>query len=31
MLARTGHDTVTVVIGGPDDWARHHGPLDTDA
>jgi hydroxyacylglutathione hydrolase len=29
LLARTGRDAVTVVVGGPDDWARHRGTLDT--
>jgi glyoxylase-like metal-dependent hydrolase (beta-lactamase superfamily II) len=29
LLARSGRRHVTVLTGGPDDWARHHGPLDT--
>lgn len=28
LLERAGRD-VAVVIGGPEDWARRHGPLDT--
>jgi glyoxylase-like metal-dependent hydrolase (beta-lactamase superfamily II)/rhodanese-related sulfurtransferase len=31
LLARQGRDAMTVVIGGPDDWAREHGLLDTGA
>lgn len=29
LLARRGHRDVTTLIGGPDDWARVHGPLET--
>jgi hydroxyacylglutathione hydrolase len=29
LLAGTRGETITVVVGGPDDWARQHGPLDT--
>ena len=29
LLARSGRNAVTVVVGGPDDWARHHRGLDT--
>lgn len=29
LLAATGRGTVTVAVGGPEDWARRHGPLDT--
>ncbi|MCA1824612.1 MAG: MBL fold metallo-hydrolase [Frankia sp.] len=29
LLARSGERDVIVVIGGPDDWARQHGPLET--
>ena len=29
LLAGSRRDTVTVVVGGPDDWARQHGPLET--
>ncbi len=29
LLARAGHRDVTVLVGGPDDWARHHGALGT--
>ena len=28
LLARDGRDDVTVLVGGPEDWARHHGRLD---
>ena len=31
LLARIGHDTVTVAVGGPDDWALHHGALEIGA
>ena len=31
LLAGTRPDTVTVVVGGPEDWSRQHGPLDTGA
>jgi hypothetical protein len=31
LLARGGHDDVTVLIGGPEDWSRHHGVLDAGA
>ena len=30
-LTRDGRNAVTVVVGGPEDWARQHGPLDTGA
>ncbi len=30
LLARAGHREVTVLTGGPDDWARRHGALTTD-
>lgn len=29
LLARAGRDDMTVLVGGPDNWARHHGPLET--
>jgi hydroxyacylglutathione hydrolase len=29
LLERAGHDEVTVLTGGPGDWSREHGPLDT--
>jgi rhodanese-related sulfurtransferase len=29
LLARSGRTDVTVLTGGPADWARDHGPLDT--
>ncbi|MGH3368888.1 MAG: rhodanese-like domain-containing protein, partial [Nocardioidaceae bacterium] len=29
VLTRGGHVGVTVLTGGPNDWARHHGPLST--
>jgi hydroxyacylglutathione hydrolase len=29
MLLRRGSRGVTVLVGGPDDWARQHGRLDT--
>jgi glyoxylase-like metal-dependent hydrolase (beta-lactamase superfamily II)/rhodanese-related sulfurtransferase len=29
LLARQGRHDVTVLVGGPEDWARHHGRLDT--
>jgi rhodanese-related sulfurtransferase len=29
LLAREGRHDVTVLVGGPDDWARQHGRLDT--
>lgn len=29
LLARDGRSEVTVLVGGPDDWAREHGRLDT--
>lgn len=29
LLARAGRRDVTVLIGGPDDWARRHGALET--
>ena len=29
LLASQGRDPVTVLVGGPEDWARHHGRLDT--
>jgi glyoxylase-like metal-dependent hydrolase (beta-lactamase superfamily II)/rhodanese-related sulfurtransferase len=31
LLGRAGRDAVTVVIGGPDDWARDRGALDIGA
>lgn len=31
VLARTGHTDVTVLTGGPDDWAAAHGPLESGA
>jgi hydroxyacylglutathione hydrolase len=31
LLASGGRTDITVLIGGPDDWARHHGALDTSA
>ena len=31
VLARAGRDDVTVLVGGPDDWARARGRLDTGA
>lgn len=31
LLARRGRADVTVAVGGPSDWARRHGPLDTGA
>ncbi len=31
LLAREGDCAVTVLTGGPDDWARVHGPLDSGA
>jgi hydroxyacylglutathione hydrolase len=31
LLAQRRRDTVTVAVGGPDDWARQHGSLDTGA
>ena len=30
LLARAGRTDVTVLTGGPDDWAREHGRLDGD-
>lgn len=30
LLARRGRVGLTVLTGGPDDWARHHGRLETD-
>ena len=30
LLARSGKRDVTVLVGGPEDWARRHGPLETD-
>ena len=29
VLTRAGHTDVTVLTGGPDDWSRAHGRLDT--
>jgi hydroxyacylglutathione hydrolase len=29
LLAGTRSGSVAVAVGGPDDWARQHGPLDT--
>ena len=29
LLARRGRHDVTVLTGGPDDWSRQHGPLET--
>ncbi|MEP6658594.1 MAG: rhodanese-like domain-containing protein, partial [Acidimicrobiales bacterium] len=29
LLVRGGHRDLTVLTGGPDDWARVHGPLET--
>ena len=29
LLARSGKRDVTVLVGGPEDWARRHGPLVT--
>ena len=29
LLAGRRRDPVTVLVGGPEDWARHHGRLDT--
>ena len=29
LLAREGRHDVTVLVGGPDDWAQQHGRLDT--
>jgi hydroxyacylglutathione hydrolase len=29
VLARNGHRDVTVLVGGPEDWAHAHGRLDT--
>lgn len=31
LLARTGRRDITVLTGGPEDWARAHGRLDTGA
>ncbi len=31
LLARGGRDDITVLIGGPEDWSREHGVLDTGA
>jgi hydroxyacylglutathione hydrolase len=31
LLAREGRGDVIVIVGGPDDWARDHGRLDTGA
>ena len=31
LLARGGRDDITVLIGGPGDWSRDHGVLDTGA
>lgn len=31
LLARAGRDEVTVLTGGPDDWSREHGRLDSGA
>jgi rhodanese-related sulfurtransferase len=28
LLARQGRRDVTVLVGGPEDWARHRGPLE---
>ena len=28
LLARGGRQDVTVLVGGPDEWARHQGPLE---
>lgn len=29
LFERAGRHDVVVVVGGPEDWARYHGPLDT--
>ncbi|MGH9179952.1 MAG: MBL fold metallo-hydrolase [Acidimicrobiales bacterium] len=31
LLARGGRAEVTALTGGPEDWARHHGPLEPGA
>lgn len=31
LLARAGRADVTVVVGGPEDWSREHGPLEAGA
>ena len=29
LLARAGHRDVTALMGGPEEWSRRHGPLET--